>query len=86
MNDYWRIWFKVYENDKLVGAGVWHKSYKYKQNAVRRAKQMWGEDLYIPITNTTIRREWVVSQTNPWNTNVYDRDRVLEYLQQTLGE
>lgn len=84
--DYWRIWFKVYEDDKLVGAGVWHKSYKHKSSAVRRAKQMWGEDLYNPMTNTTIKRKWIVSQTNPWSKNVYDHDQVMDRLHLSLGE
>lgn len=86
MNDYWRIWFTIYENDKMIGAGVWHKAYKYKKNAERRAKQMWSEDLYYPMTNTTIRREWIISQTNPWNKGTSNHDRVMERLHETLGE
>jgi hypothetical protein len=62
----WRIWFEVFENDEKIGSGVWLRSYKHKSSAVRRAKQMWGEDLYNPMTNTTIRRKWIVSQTNPF--------------------
>ena len=31
MTDYWRIYFKVYEDDKLIGAGVMPRDYKYKQ-------------------------------------------------------
>lgn len=64
--NYWRIWFKVFEDDKEIGSGVWHQAYKYKSNAVRRAKQMWSKDLYNPMTGTTISRKWIVSQTNPW--------------------
>lgn len=66
MNDYWCIWFRVYENDKFVGSGVWYTHYKYKKNAERRARQMWSKDLYNHTFNTTIRREWIVSKTNPW--------------------
>lgn len=66
MDDYWRIWFEIYENDRLIGAGVWHQHYKYKKNAERRAKQMWSKDLYNPVSNKIIKRKWVVSQTNPW--------------------
>lgn len=63
---YWRIWFEVFENGNKVGSGVYHQSYKYKKNAVRRAKQMRSNDLYNPMTNSTITRKWIVSQTNPW--------------------
>lgn len=82
MNDYWRIWFEVYEDGKLIGAGVWQQYYKYKQNAVRRAKQMWDKDCYSPITKTTIHREWIVSQTNPWAIDhpQYDHDKVMQKL------
>lgn len=64
--NYWRIWFEVFEDDKKIGAGVWHQAYTYKKNAVRRARQMWSKDLYNPLTGTTISRKWVVSQTNPF--------------------
>ena len=66
MNDYWRIWFRLYKNDEFIGAGVWNQYYKYKKNAVRRARKMWSQDIYEPTTNVVIRREWIVSQTNPW--------------------
>jgi hypothetical protein len=66
MDNYWRIWFKTYKDDKFIGSGVWHQYYKYKKNAVRRARQMWSKDPHDSMTNTTIRREWIVSQTNPW--------------------
>jgi hypothetical protein len=64
--DYWHIWFEVFEDDKQIGRGVWYYPYKHKSSAVRRAKQMWSEDLYSPITGTTIKRKWVVSKTNPY--------------------
>ena len=83
---YWRIWFTVYEDDKPIGAGVWHRAYAHKSSAVRRAKQMWDKDVYSPMTGTTIKRKWIVSQTNPWSANVYDHDRVLDRLHATLGE
>ena len=86
MNNYWRIWFEVFEDDKKVGSGVWHQVYKHKSSAVRRARQMWGKDFHNPMTGTTIRRKWIVSQTNPYSTNTYNHDRVMERLRQTLGE
>jgi hypothetical protein len=67
MNE-WKIWFEVYENGKplVKGKGCYHKTYKYKSNAVRRAQQMWGSNLYDPNANVLQERRWVVSQTNPW--------------------
>lgn len=72
--NYYYIWFKVYEDGKLIGSGRYHQAYTHKQNAERRAKQMWGEDHYSPMTKTTISRKWIVSQTNPWieEENRYD--------------
>lgn len=67
MNNYWRIWFEVFEENKLIGKGVYHRAYAHKSSAVRRAKQMWSNDQYSPMTNTTIKRRWIVSQTNPWS-------------------
>lgn len=67
--NYWRIWFEVLEDGKPRGKGVYFRSYKHKSSAVRRAKQMWGKDLYNPMTNTLIKRNWIVSQTNPWKSN-----------------
>lgn len=68
MDGYWRIWFEVFEDDKKIGAGVYHQVYAYKGNAVRRAKEMWSNDIYNPMTGTTIKRKWIVSQTNPFIT------------------
>ena len=66
MDDLWYIWFKVYENGRLISHGKYGYAYKYKSNATRRAKQMWSKELYIPMTDVTITREWIVSRTNPW--------------------
>ena len=62
----WKIWFEVFEDGEKIGGGVWLKSYKHKSSAVRRARQRWGNDLYSPITGTTISRKWIVSQSNPY--------------------
>ena len=64
--DYWYIWYEIFEGNRSVGKGRYTTAYKYKSNAERRAKQMWSKDLYVPITNTLIKRKWIVSQTNPW--------------------
>lgn len=62
----WKIWFEIFVNDRKVGAGVWHKSYKYKGNAIRFAKKRY--DRVIKDSNQTITYKWIVSQTNPWTT------------------
>ena len=67
MINYWYIWFKVFKDGECVGEGVYPRAYTYKSSAVRRAKQMWSEDLYNPITGTTISRKWTVRKTNPWD-------------------
>lgn len=72
MPNYYYIWFKVYEEGKLISSGRYHQAYVYKHNAERRAKQMWSKDLFNPLTGTTISRKWVISETNPWPDPVYD--------------
>lgn len=66
MREYWRIYYEVFEDGKKIGRGVYPKSYKYKQDAQRRAKKMWGEPQYNQLTNTTITYEWQICQNNPW--------------------
>ena len=63
----WRIWFEMYEDGKKIGSGVWHYCYKYKGNAVRRAKQQFGEPRINKNTGKTYTYKWIVSQTNPWH-------------------
>ena len=52
----WKIWFEYYQNGEVVSAGVcvWH--YAHKSSAVRRAKQLYGDNPNV---------KWYVSQTNP---------------------
>ena len=68
MTNYYYIWYEIYENENLVSRDRYPTAYKYKykHNAVRRAKQMWKNDLYIPMTKSVIHRKWIVSQTCPW--------------------
>lgn len=58
----WKIWYKVYDKatDSLVGAGVHVKDYQFKRNAERFAKKHYGS------SRPTIRFEWIISKTNPW--------------------
>ena len=64
--NYWYIWNEVFENGESVSKGRWPRAYKHKSSAERRAKQLWSEPTYDPITDTTIHRTWIISQTNPW--------------------
>lgn len=64
--DYWYIWFEILENGQTRGKGMYPRAYKHKSSAVRRAKQMWGDEL-TSKTGTFIERLWIVSQTNPWD-------------------
>lgn len=66
MTNYYYIWYEIYENDILTHRDRYRTGYKYKQNARRRAKQMWKNDIYIPMTKSVIHRKWIVSQTCPW--------------------
>lgn len=67
MPDHWYIWYRVYENGVQIGEGKWPRSYRYKYNAKRRAKQMWGKPLYNPLTDTTIEYVWKISEVYPWD-------------------
>lgn len=55
-NDTWKIWFEYYQNSEVVSAGVCVLSYAHKSSAVRRARQLYGDNQNV---------KWYVSQTNP---------------------
>lgn len=71
---YWYIWYEIFEDGKKIGSGQWPTAYSYKSSAERRAKQMWSEDFFNPMTETTISRKWIVSQTNLWE---YERSELV---------
>lgn len=55
----WKIWMTHYDPDgNIVGYGLHPQDYATKSSAVRRAKQLWGDN------NPACK--WEVSQTNPW--------------------
>ena len=54
----WRIWFRKYENGKLIGSGTWLTDYKRKNDATRVAKKRFGD---------SEKYEFIVSKTNPWS-------------------
>lgn len=54
----WKIWIVYYDmNGKVVGFGQYRFTYTHKSSAVRRAKQLWGDNPMV---------KWTVSKTNPW--------------------
>lgn len=67
MPEYWYIWYKVFENGVLIDKGRYPRSYRNKYSAERRAKQMWSEPQYNPLTDTTTEYVWKISETYPWN-------------------
>ena len=69
-DDYWKIWYKVYEDGIYRCAGVWWQDYKHKSSAVRRAKKQFGEPR-IDSDGRVTSYEWFVSKTNPfgWKEN-----------------
>ena len=55
----WKIWLVYYDLDgRIIGFGMHPCDYAHKSSAVRRARQLWG--------NNNPRVEWVVSKMNPW--------------------
>ena len=62
----WRIWFECYADGKSIGKGVWHYRYKYKCNAVRRAKKQFDTRRINKINGKLTTYKWIVSETNPW--------------------
>ena len=61
----YHIWYRVYENGKIVSSGMSLKSYKRKGNAINAAKKMYGDKPHIT---------WVVSRTNPWGDEKTDNE------------
>ena len=67
MLEYWYIWYRVYEDGELIKEAKYHRSYRSKYGAKERAKRMWSEPQYSPLTNTTTEYVWKVSQVYPWD-------------------
>lgn len=66
MNDRWYIWYEVFEDGAKVGSGMYPRSYSSREGARKRAKQMWSEDQFNPMTGTTISYKWTVRQNKPF--------------------
>lgn len=63
----WYIWYEIYLNGDKIGCGMWPTAYKYKRNAVRKARSMCDKDIYNPRLNRLIHKKWIVSQIGPYD-------------------
>lgn len=53
----WKIWITYYDHRGHVsGYAVYHRSYKYKYSAVRRARELYGNPKFAA---------WVVDKDRP---------------------
>ena len=57
--EFWHIWYEIFENGKVVKTGQYHRSYRHKNGARRKAYEVYGD---IP------NLRWTVSETFPWET------------------
>lgn len=63
----WYIWYEVYLNGEKIGHGRWPTAYKYKKNAVRKARKMCDKDIYNPRLDRLIHKKWIVNQIGPYD-------------------
>lgn len=57
--EFWHIWYEIFENGKVVKTGQYHRSYRHKNGARRKAYEVYGD---VP------NLRWTVSETCPWET------------------
>ena len=55
--EFWYIWYEIFENGKLVKTGQYHRSYRNKSGARRKAHELYGDIPHL---------RWTVSETCPW--------------------
>lgn len=60
----WKVWYETYVNGIKIGYDNLHHEYKYKGNAVRRARKQFNKEVEGPCGHVTYK--WIVSQVNPW--------------------
>ena len=60
----WKVWYETYINGGKTNTGVLKQEYKYKGNAVRRAREQFNRELEGPHGRVTYK--WIVSPVNPW--------------------
>lgn len=53
----WKIWYRHYDNGKLIGSGVYIKCYQRKNDATRVANKVYGDES---------KYEFIVSMANPF--------------------
>lgn len=53
----WKIWYRYYEDGKLVDAGEYIKCYQRKNDATRVARKVYGD---------SEKYEFIVSMAYPW--------------------
>lgn len=63
-DDRWRIWVKIYKDNKYVGAYVLSKSYASKRSAEKAASRMVRP--VMDVNGHRYARFWAVSKTNPY--------------------
>ena len=55
--EFWHIWYEIFENGKLVKTGQYHRSYRNKNGASRKAHELYDDIPHL---------RWTVSETCPW--------------------
>ena len=61
-NKKWKIWFEVFsDHGEKIGTGVYYHEYKYKGNAERAAKKMYGKE--------PKKFKYIISVDNPFVTS-----------------
>lgn len=60
----YKVWYEIYLNGRKIGERVLSQEYKYKGNAVRRARKQFNKEVEGPHGLITYR--WIVSSVNPW--------------------
>lgn len=55
--EFWYIWYEVFENGKVVKRGRYHRSYRSRGGARRKAYELYDEIPHL---------RWTVSETCPW--------------------
>lgn len=60
----YKVWYETYINGVKAGEGVLRQEYKYKGNAVRRARSQFNREAEGPCGHITYK--WIVSSVNPW--------------------
>lgn len=55
--EFWHIWYEIFENGKVVKRGCYHRSYRKRDSAMRKAYEVYGDVPHL---------RWTVSETCPW--------------------